>query len=111
MSNAEFALRLWPIVVGVILVIVWFIRLESNLNNMREKFKELKSEMEKDLEEIKDTAKADREAVKEIAKEIKENEKDIWKKIEVIKEQNSEILRLISRLEGKLEPRKGDQRL
>lgn len=82
MSDFETALattmQLWPVLVTVVIIVAWFIRLES-----RQLFHE------KDFERYRNQAR--------------ENEKKIWENIDKIKEQNTEILQSLSRLEGKID--------
>lgn len=91
-SEVDMLLRLWPIFVGVIMLVAWLIRLEAKSLHTEEKLNAHINNAKKELDDHK--------------KSVKDNEGKVWDKIDTIKDQNTEILRSISRLEGKLE-RKG----
>lgn len=91
--EVDLLLRLWPVFVAIILCVAWFIRLEANHLSLRDRFDEFKHSSRRDLDDHK--------------KNVKENEIKVWEKIDTIKDQNVEILKTLSRLEGKLETRKG----
>jgi len=91
-TDIEIVLRLWPIFIGVIMLVAWLIRLEANHLSLRDKFDDHKTNSKKELEDHK--------------KNVKDNERMVWDKIDTIKDQNTEILKSLSRLEGQLS-RKG----
>jgi hypothetical protein len=91
-SEVELILRLWPIFVGVIMLVAWLIRLESNHLSLRDRFEDHKDTSKKELDDHK--------------RNVKDNEIKVWEKIDTIKDQNIEILKSLSRLEGQLS-RKG----
>lgn len=74
----ETALRLWPVLVTAVLVVAWFIRLES-----RQFFHE------RDFERFRSDSK--------------KNEEKVWENIDKIRQSQSEILLTLSRIEGKLD--------
>lgn len=88
----EFILKFWPVFVGYTLLVGWFIRLEASSFSQKEKTADLEKRLQKEIEEHK--------------KDMKDHVSKMWEKIDTIKEQNTEILKTISRLEGKLENRK-----
>lgn len=85
LTEFETIIRLWPIFVGIILLVVWLVRLESGMLHNKDKLENHK----KDLDDHK--------------KNVKENEGKVWDKLDTIKEQNTGISNQIARLEGKLE--------
>jgi len=93
LSDVELILRLWPVFVGVILTVAWFIRLESHQLHLKDKFEEFKNSSKKDLEDHKT--------------KVEFNNLRMWDRFETVVNQNNEILQKVSKLEGKLETSKG----
>lgn len=81
--------RLWPLFIGFITIIIWFVRLEAKHIHLAEKFKDHKESSNKDTSDLED--------------DLKENMKQVWKRFNTVTDQNTEILRTLSRMEGKLE--------
>jgi uncharacterized membrane-anchored protein YhcB (DUF1043 family) len=91
-SDVEVLIRLWPVFLGVLGLTAWLIRLESRTLSNREKIQAVELSFKKELDDLKE--------------EVRQHVNKVWDKIDTIKDQNTEILKSISRLEGKLE-RKG----
>lgn len=91
-SDIEIFLKLWPIFVGVMMLVAWLIRLEANHLSYKDKSDDKFISLKKELEDHK--------------KSVRDNESKVWEKIDTIKDQNIEILKSLSRLEGQLS-RKG----
>lgn len=91
MPELETLIKFWPIFVGYTLLVGWFIRLEASSFSQKEKIYDLEKRLQKEIEDHK--------------KDMKDNVAKMWEKIDTIKDQNTEILKSISRLEGKLERR------
>ena len=88
-EEIEMLLKFWPVFLTFILLVVWQVRMEAKLLNTKERLLEHINGTEKGLKEHKD--------------DVKNNQVKVWDKIETIKDQNTEILTAVSRLEGKFE--------
>ena len=88
-SDIELILRLWPVFLGVIMLVAWLIRLEANHLSLKDRFEEHRNHSKKELDDHKNN--------------MKDNEGRVWGNIDTIKDQNTKILQSISRIEGNLE--------
>lgn len=77
-STLNIVSKLWPIFASIVLIIAWFIKLEVKQLFHYEEFERFRDD-------------------------TKENEKKVWENIEKIREMQSEIIRTLSRIEGKLD--------
>lgn len=91
-TDIEIIAKLWPIFVGVLIFIIWLIRLESHHHHLKEKVKENDERTQKEISSHKMS--------------VRENELRVWEKFDTVVEQNNQILKTVSRLEGKLEKQK-----
>lgn len=94
-TEIDFLLKLWPIFVGVILLVAWFIRLEAKQLHQGEKI----NDQNKAIDDLEKNYKSEVEALR---KTVKDNNEKMWDKIDTVREQNVEILKTLSRLEGQL---------
>jgi hypothetical protein len=78
METASQIGQAWPIIISVVAVIAWFVRLEAKVLYI-----------EKDHERIN--------------KERMERDREVSKKLEQMSKQLSEVLQMVSHIEGKLE--------
>ena len=90
-TDLEIVIKLWPAFTGIIIVVVWLVRLEAQSLSNRDKIHRLEldvknSATQKDFDDHKES--------------VKENIKTIYS-------QNTKILQSVARIEGKLENRKG----
>ena len=76
-SDYEVLLKLWPVIVSVVLLVAWFIRLESRGDHLKDKHEELKDF-------------------------VKETNKTLFEKIETLQKENKDMTNLVTRLEGQL---------
>jgi uncharacterized membrane-anchored protein YhcB (DUF1043 family) len=90
--DIETVAKLWPIFVGVIIFVTWLIRLESHHHHLQEKVRENEKRTQKEFDDHKTN--------------VRENELRVWEKFDTVVKQNNEILKSVSRLEGKLEKQK-----
>lgn len=76
-SEFDVVLKLWPVIVSVVLLVAWFIRLESRGDHQKDKQDELKEF-------------------------VKESNKIIFDKLDTLQKQHNELSQLVTRLEGQL---------
>lgn len=83
--NISFSLDVWGMIVGIVVAVVWLVRLEAK-GNANEK------------ENVRLEAKIDK-----LEEQSAERENAVWQKLEDLNDTMTEILQKLSRIEGKLE--------
>jgi hypothetical protein len=89
----EIVMKLYPLFLGVIVLVAWLIRLEAKQLYTSKDFNDFKDDTKKVFDDHK--------------KDVKETNSDVHEEFVSIRKQNNEILQSLSRLEGRLNIRKG----
>lgn len=90
-SDLEVITKLWPAFTGIIIVVVWLVRLEARSLSNRDRIQRLELD-------VKESA---------TQKDFDDHRESMKDNLKTIYSQNNKILQSVARIEGKLEHKKG----